>query len=68
MSDKSWKVCQEQNNGVTDISLNNRVYDSELITTKILYFNYIHFMQKVLCLCPNTHYPTKQKELFSLCE
>ena len=53
VSDKSWKVCQEQSNGVNGISLNNRVYDSELVTIKILYFNYIHFMQKVLHLCPN---------------
>ena len=70
VSDKSWKVCQEQSNGVTDMSLNNTVYDSELVTTKMLYCNYIHFMQKLFCLCPNlwTHYPTKQKGQFSLYE
>ena len=41
VSDKSWKVCQEQSNGVIAISLNNRVYDSELVTIKIRYFNYM---------------------------
>ena len=28
------------------MSLNNRVYDSELVTMTKLYFNYIHCMQK----------------------
>ena len=70
VSDKSCKVCQEQGNGVTYMSLNNIVYDSELVTSTILYFNYIHFMQNVLHLCPKiyTHYPSKQKGQFSLCE
>ena len=53
VSDTSWKVCEEQCNGVTDMSLNNRVYDSELVTTKLFYCSNIHFMQKVLGLCPN---------------
>ena len=53
VSDKSWKVCQEQINGVNAVSLNSRVYESELVTLKILYFNYIHFMQNVSHLCPN---------------
>ena len=53
MADKSWKVCQEQSNGVIAISLNNRVYESELVIIKILDFNYINFMQKVLHLFPD---------------
>ena len=36
VSDKSWKVCPEQSNGVMYMSLNNRVYDSELVTMTIL--------------------------------
>ena len=52
------------------MSLNNRVYDSELVTMTILNFNYIHFMQKVLHACPNiyTRYPSQQNGQFSLCE
>ena len=52
------------------MSPNNRVHDSELVTMTILNFNDIHFMQKVLHVCPNiyTHYPSKQKGQFSLCE
>ena len=52
------------------MSLNNRVYDSALVAMTILYFNYIHFMQTVLHAFPNinTHYPSKQKGQFSLCE
>ena len=46
MSDESWKVCPECSNEVTYVSLNNRVYDSESVTTAIHDFNYIHFMQK----------------------
>ena len=53
VSDSSWKVCQDQSNAVIAISLNNRVYDSELVTIKTLYFNYIYFMEEVLHLCPN---------------
>ena len=61
VSDYSWKVCTEQSNRVTDMSLNNRVYDSELVTMTILHFHDIHFMQKILYVCPNiyTHYPSK---------
>ena len=49
------------------MSLNNRVYDSELVIKAILYFNYIHFMQKILHLCLNiyTHYPSKQNGQFA---
>ena len=54
VSDKSWKVRQEQSNGVTYISLHNRVYDSELVTTKILYFNYIHLCKKC-CIYVQTY-------------
>ena len=37
MPDKSWKVNQEQSNGVAYISLNSRVYDNGSVATKILY-------------------------------
>ena len=47
LSDKSWKVCQEQSNGVIAISLNNRVYDSELVTTKIFILITYTFVKSV---------------------
>ena len=52
------------------MSVNNRVYDSELVTMAILYFNYMYIMQKILHLCPNiyTHYPSKQNRQFAQCE
>ena len=51
------------------MSLNNRVYDSESVTMTIHYFNYIHFVQKILYVYLHiyTHYPSKQKGQFSLC-
>ena len=53
VSDKSWKVCPGHSNGVTYMSLNNRAYDSEWVTTDstlfklhILYAKSIAFMSK----------------------
>ena len=36
------------------MSLNNRAYGTELVTVAILYFNYIHFMQKY-CIYVQTY-------------
>ena len=49
MSDKSWKVCQEQSNGVIANSLNDTVYDSELVTIK--YFISITYTVYKMCDC-----------------
>ena len=67
--DYSWKVCPECSHEVTCMSLYNRVYDSESVTTTIHDLNYIHFMQKILHVCLHiyTHYPRKEKGQFSLC-
>ena len=54
MCDKSWTVCPEHSNEVTDMSLYNSVYDTESVTTIIHDLNYIHFMQKSI-VCMSTH-------------
>ena len=46
MCDKSWKVCPEHSNEVTDMSMYNSIYYTESVTTIIHDLNYIHFMQK----------------------
>ena len=46
-------ICQYQSNEVITIAVNHTVYDSQLVTMKILYCNDIHFMQKVLHLYVN---------------
>ena len=56
MCDESWKVCSENSNKVTDMSLYNSVYDTESVTTTIHDLNYIHFMQKnIVCISTNMH-------------
>ena len=49
------------------IEHNNRVYDSQLLTMKILYVNDIDITQKVLhrCLNISMHNPTKHNAQFS---
>ena len=64
--DESCKVCSEHSNEVTDMSLYNSVYDTELVTT-IHDLNYIHFVQKILYVCLHIymHYTRTEKGQFS---
>ena len=61
--DKSWKVCPEHSNEVTDMSLYNSIYYTESVTTKIHDLHYIHFMPKILYVCIHIdmHYLSKEK-------
>ena len=47
--------------------VNNRLYDSQLVTMKICYCSDIHCTQTVshLCLKISTHYPAQQKAQFA---
>ena len=67
--DKSWKVCPEHSNEVTDMSLYNSIYYTESVTTIIHDLNYIHFMQKILYVCLHIymHYLSKEKGQLSWC-
>ena len=67
--DKSWKVCPEHSNEVTDMSLYNSIYYTESVTTIIDDLHYMHFIPKILYVCLHIymHYLSKEKGQLSWC-